>query len=881
MMDVITTHINADFDSLASMLAAKKLYPDAVLVFPGSQERSLRDFFIHSTLYSFEVERIKNVDLQEVRRLILVDTRQISRIGKFSEVLSKPGLEIHIYDHHPPSSEDLHGSLEMISEVGATVTLLLDILEKRGIEITPDEATVMMLGIYEDTGNLTFSSTKEEDFKAAGYLVRKGANLSILSNVITKELTAEQIFLLNDLIQSATRYSFHGIDVVIAQASVDRYVGDIAVLVHKLKDMENLDVLFVLVRMEDRVYLIGRSRLEEVNVSEVAAEFGGGGHPTAASATVKGMALVEAHDRLIKVLKEMVRPKKAATDAMVYPVKTIEPERTLEEAGEILTRYNLDILPVLQDEKVIGLISREVVERAEYHGLKSSLVKEYMTTEFSVVSPDTPFSRVQALIIGQNQSLLPVVEKDRLVGAISAGDVMRVLQEEMMKSEKGVSVFESQPLYGRKKVISKLMKERFPERIHNLLMEFGRVGDVLGYAVYGVGGFVRDLLLRVENFDVDIVVEGDGIRFAEALEKKVPCRIRTHRKFGTAIILFPDGLKVDVATARWEVYDSPAALPTVESASIKMDLYRRDFTVNTLAIQLNPKAFGELIDFFGGVKDVKEKTIRVLHNLSFVEDPTRVFRAIRFEQRFGFQIGKHTQNLMRNAVKVGFLERLSGGRVLSELILILQEEDPLPALKRMRDFNLFHFLHPGLKFDEQAEALCEQIHDVIAWFDLLFLEQRYERWLIYFYGLMDLIKEGEREELCQRLAMNDRLRKRVKEGKLQADQVLLQIFSWINTDRRPKRSEIYDVLDPLSIESKLFMMAKTTQVATRRYISLYFTQLKDTKPILRGTDLIQMGMKSGPSIKKALSGLLKARLDEQVITRQDEMEYISRAQGME
>ena len=742
-MEVITTHINADFDSLASMLAAKKLYPNAVLVFPGSQERSLRDFFIHSTLYAFEVERIKNIDLQEVKRLILVDTRQISRIGKFSEILSKPGLEIHIYDHHPPSSEDLHGSLEVISEVGATVTLLLELLQKRGIEITPDEATVMMLGIYEDTGNLTFPSTKEEDFKAAGYLVRKGANLSILSNVITKELTAEQVFLLNDLIQSATRYSFHGIDVVIAQASVDRYIGDIAVLVHKLKDMENLDVLFVLVRMEDRIYLIGRSRLEEVNVSEIASEFGGGGHPTAASATVKGMTLIEAHDRLVKTLKEMVRPKRVARDVMVYPVKTIEPERTLEEAGEILTRYNLNILPVLQDEKVIGLISKQVVEKAVHHGLKESLVKEYMTTEFSVVSPDTPFSRVQALIIGQNQSLLPVIEKDRLVGTISVGDVMRILQEEMMKSEKGVSVFESQPLYARKKMISKLMKERFPERIHNLLMEFGRVGDELGYSVYAVGGFVRDLLLRVENFDVDIVVEGDGIRLAEEFEKKFPCRIRTHKKFGTAIILFPDGLKVDVATARWEVYDSPAALPTVESGSIKMDLYRRDFTINTLAIQLNPKAFGELIDFFGGVKDIKEKVIRVLHNLSFVEDPTRVFRAIRFEQRFGFQIGKHTQNLMKNAVKMGFLERLSGGRVLSELILILQEENPLPALKRMRDFNLFHFLHPHLKFDEEVEILFEQIHHVISWFDLLFLEERYERWLIYFYGLIDFLKEGE------------------------------------------------------------------------------------------------------------------------------------------
>jgi tRNA nucleotidyltransferase (CCA-adding enzyme) len=367
---------------------------------------------------------------------------------------------------------------------------------------------------------------------------------------------------------------------------------------------------------------------------------------------------------------------------------------------------------------------------------------------------------------------------------------------------------------------------------------------------------------------------------AEEFEKKFPCRIRTHRKFGTAIILFSDGLKIDVATARLEVYDSPAALPTVERGSIKMDLYRRDFTINTLAIQLNPKAFGELVDFFGGMKDIKERVIRVLHNLSFVEDPTRIFRAIRFEQRLGFQIGKHTQNLMKNAVKTGFMDRLSGGRVLSELILILQEENPTPALKRMGDFHLFHFLHPHIKFDEEVEVLFEQIHHVIAWFDLLFLEEQYERWLIYFYGLIDFLKEGEIDALCRRLAMNDKLLKKVTDGKRQADQALLHIFSWIREDRHPKRSEIYAVLDPLSTEETLFMMAKTTQMETRRYISLYFTQLKDTKPLLRGADLIRMGIKPGPSIKKTLADLLKARLDEQVMTRQDEMEYISKAQGM-
>ncbi len=879
-MEVITTHTNADFDSLASMLAAKKLYPNAVIVFPGSQERNLREFFIHSTLYAFEVERVKNIDLQEIKKLILVDTRQLSRIGKFSEIIKRPELEIHIYDHHPPSSEDIHGKVEVIAEVGSTVTILVGILQEKGIEISGDEATIMLLGIYEDTGNLTFPSAKEEDFRAAGYLVRKGANFNILSNIITKELTSEQIFLLNELIQSATRYNIQGIEIVIAQAYVERYVGDIAILVHKLKDMENLDVLFVLVHMEDRIYLIGRSRLEEVNVSEIASEFGGGGHPTAASATIKGMTLIEAHDRLLNLLKEMVRPKKVAKDIMVFPVKTIEPERTIEEAREIMNRYNLNILPVCQGEKVIGLISKEVVERAIHHGLKDSSIKEYMSTEFSVVSPDTPFSRIQELIIGQNQHLLPVVQKDRLIGIISLGDVMRGIQEEMLKSWKRISLFESQPLYGKKKVISKLMEERFPKRIYQLLMEFGKVGDELGYSVYAVGGFVRDLLMRVENFDIDIVVEGDGILFAEKFEKRFPCRIRTHRKFGTAIILFSDGLKVDIATARLEVYESPGALPTVEKGSIKMDLYRRDFTINTLAIHLNPKSFGELIDFFGGVKDIKEKVIRVLHNLSFVEDPTRVFRAIRFEQRFKFQIGKQTQNLMRNAVKMGFMDRLSGGRLFSELILILQEENPLPALRRMNDFNLFQLLHPNLKFDEEKINLFEQIQHVISWFDLLFLEEKYDRWLIYFYGLIDSLKEEGVIEICQRLDMVGKFKIRVMEGKRQAEKTLLKIFSWIEAGIEPRRSEIYELLNPIPTEVKLFMMAKTTQNLTRKYISLYFTQLKDTKPILRGADLVKMGIKPGPGIKRRLNDLLKARLDEQVITRQDEIDYLLKAYGV-
>ena len=166
-----------------------------------------------------------------------------------------------------------------------------------------------------------------------------------------------------------------------------------------------------------------------------------------------------------------------------------------------------------------------------------------------------------------------------------------------------------------------------------------------------------------------------------------------HKKFGTATLIFPQGYRLDVATARLEYYDHPAALPRVEHSSIKLDLYRRDFTVNTLAIHLQPDHFGELIDFFGAQRDIKERVIRVLHNLSFVEDPTRIFRALRFEQRIGFQIAKHTQMLMENAVRMELFGRLSGRRLFRELVLCLSEEKPLAVIKRLGDYGLLKFFH--------------------------------------------------------------------------------------------------------------------------------------------------------------------------------------------
>ena len=252
-LEVITTHLNADFDAMASMVAARKLYPDALMVFPGSQERTLRDFFIRSSFYFVDFTRIKQVPLEEVRRLILVDTRQRSRIGRFAEVAQNGEVDIHIYDHHPDSAEDVHGSLEVVEPTGSTTAILTRIIRERGLSLSPQEATVMALGIFEDTGSFTFSSTTPEDLEAAAFLLRQGADLNLVAEIITRDLESEQVFLLNDLLEHSTTFHVGGVEVVIARTTTRDYVADFAVVVHRLMDMENLQVVFALAQMEDRV----------------------------------------------------------------------------------------------------------------------------------------------------------------------------------------------------------------------------------------------------------------------------------------------------------------------------------------------------------------------------------------------------------------------------------------------------------------------------------------------------------------------------------------------------------------------------------------------------------------------------------------------------
>jgi tRNA nucleotidyltransferase (CCA-adding enzyme) len=872
---IITTHVNADFDALASMLAAQKLYPGAIVVFPGSQEKNLRDFFIQSMVYLFNMADVKDIDFSDINRLVLVDTRQRSRIGTLSNLLEKPGIEIHIYDHHPSTGNDVKGHYQVIEQTGATVTILAEILAERDVYITPEEATIMALGIYEDTGSFTFTSTTERDFRAAALLLSKGANLNTVSDLTSREISPEQVGLLNDMIQAATHYYISGIEVVVTNVTTDDYVPDFAYLVHKLVKMQNLDAIFAISCMGNKIYVVARSRVPEVDAGAILTGLGGGGHSSAAAATLKEKTLAQTEHQLVDMIYRHIRQGRQAKDLMSAPPITVDADVSCREAGNLLNRYNINALLVTGEVEgktaLLGFITRQVVEKALYHLLDQVPVGDYMNTEIVSVGPDSDLSEMQEKIIGNKQRILPVMDHDAIAGVVTRTDLLNILVRQSQRGAGGATDFEKSAVHARTRNINRFIKERLPERLFKILKSVGEAADEIGCGAYVVGGIIRDLFLYRMNEDIDIVIEGDGIDFAKKYAKQVGARVHPHEKFGTAVIIFPDGFKIDVASARMEYYKFPAALPIVEMSSIKLDLFRRDFTVNTLAVQLNAAKFGILIDFFSAQKDLKEKVIRVLHNLSFVEDPTRVFRAIRFEQRFGFTIGKPTSGLIENAVKMDFFTRLSGRRVFSELRQILEEENPTQAIIRLHDYDLLNVIHPSITLDNDLISRFNSAKKVLSWLDLLFLEESYMKWAVYFLSLISNCEKDISDEICTRFELAPRFRNLFCKERFEAERCLF----WLERNAPVTNGTLYGRLSGFKTELILYMMAATRHEHIKKAVSHYFTQLRHVKISVTGKDLKNLGLTPGPVYREILDAVRDAKLNGMLKTRNDELVFVN------
>jgi tRNA nucleotidyltransferase (CCA-adding enzyme) len=870
-MELISTHIGADFDAFASAVAARRIHPQARLFFPGSREESVRRMLEEEPLELAEL-RQREVDPAALTRVILCDVRQRDRIGVVGEWLAaRPEIELWAYDHHPAAADDLAVAGGRVDPAaGSTSTLLAEELERRALAVDPREATFLLAGIYEDTGSLTFSTAGARDLEAAAWLLRQGGDLATVRRHAVRHLDATHLEVLYRLANALTVHRVHGHRVGLSAIELPGYVDELAPLVNRCLEIFALPLLFALFDEGDRVTVIGRGDLPVLDLGRALSELGGGGHPTAGSARLKGATLVEVRERLLAVLDRALPPAARAADLMTAPPYLLPPGTTVAAAKGELNARRINAAPVggsgVEEGRVVGAVTRQTLDGALQHGLGDRPVETVMDLDLEWVDPAAPAEEVGERMLSRHPRFILVGDprEGRPLGIVTRMQVLRHLHGRLSELEARIDRRSAQERETHEPV-GHLLK-RLPAPLRERIERIAQVARRLRQPVYLVGGFARDLLLGRENRDLDLVAIGDGPGFARQLAEELGARVRVHAAFLTAAVVEPSGFEIDVATARSELYRAPAALPEVQTSALRQDLYRRDFTINTLAIRLGPEEAPELIDYFGGRRDLAERTLRVLHSLSFIDDPTRAFRAVRLSLRLGFRIAPETLRLISVALAEGAFARLSGARLRDELALLLGDPGlAVRGVERLAELGLLAVLHPALA-DLATPAISDRLRERLQearaahdWYRLEGLrEPPVAAWRLFLLALSADLGEADRVALADRLLLAGEDRRLLTgfQGRLQAARRVL--------DRSGGESlaphEVEEALAPLAGEELLLLLALEDETG-RAWIRRDLTALRGLALAIRGADLVAAGVPPGPRIGQALDAARRARLD--------------------
>jgi tRNA nucleotidyltransferase (CCA-adding enzyme) len=881
-MRLILTHEQADFDAIASLLGAYLLDEQAVPVLPRRVNRNVRAFL---TLYGTELPFLEQRDLptRAIEGVTLVDTQSLTRVKGMSRK-----TRVQVVDHHT-SRDDLPKEWQvMIEPTGATTTLFTEWIQERGLGLTLVQATLLLIGIYEDTGSLTYVGTTPRDVRAAAYLLEQGASLRLAADYLKHTLSPAQRMLYDVLLANTEIHSIAGQIIALASADVQGLEEEISTIAHKLRDFLDPNALILLVTTRAGIQLIARSTSDRVNVADIAAHFGGGGHERAAAGLIRERTLEDVKAELLNILPRYVRPAITVAEIMSRGPQVLRPDTPAEEAARLMQRHGHEGYPVVDGQKVVGLLTRRAVDRAQAHRLNLPAASLMEAGEV-IIHPEDSIDTLQQVMTESGWGQVPVVDRQtgEIIGIVTRTDLLKTLAPEPR-------------VPGRHNFADRLDKF-LPSTRLGLLKLVAEIADELQAALYVVGGFVRDLLLERPSLDFDLVVEGDAIALAKTLAKRYGGRVTSHARFGTAKWhiepIIPHLLQrlqaegrlpssasaevgehqtaqvndlprsLDLISARTEFYTHPTALPTVERGSIKLDLHRRDFTINTLALRLDGHHYGELHDYWGGWSDLNQGIVRVLHSLSFVDDPTRILRAVRFEQRFGFHIEARTMQLLREARSL--LDRVSGDRIRHELDAILDEENAHLMLARLHELDLLSAIHPDLTWDDwlgEKIRLLTQVSPEKEWgLKPSFRRVPLKRALGY---VLMLIRYPRKK--AQSIA------KRLKLPRLLNQPIFAACEIWPDLPRLQQvaPSEFTFRLDVIPPLARYALYLAVDEEAMRQRLLTYVIQWQHVAPRTTGDNLRELGVPPGPQYRQILDALRAAWLDGEITNPDQERQRL-------
>jgi tRNA nucleotidyltransferase (CCA-adding enzyme) len=842
--EVIATHGSTDFDAFAAMLAARHLYPGAVVAV-GALNRNVRDFYrLHADELDFVVDAHR-LELDAVERLVVVETSSASRLGELEPVALDPAVDKVLFDHHGDSGlpEWVDPDAAVLSADGALTTTLVGILAERELSPTPLEATAFALGIHEDTGSLTYPTTTQRDADALAWCLRHGARQDLVTSFLHLPLSAGERDLLNRLVDALEPVDAAGEEVLVASLAWPEYVEGVSNLAHKIVDLTDARALVLLVEMDERVFAVVRSRTDAVDAAAVAAALGGGGHAQAASAIAR-TSLTDAKGRVLRALVEHATAEVLrARDVMSSPARSVGLGTDVRAAMALCQRHGQSGVFVVDEGRVVGAVAREDLDKAVGHGLGHAPVRGIMSGRVVTAAEDATLPELQMLVTSAQDGRVAILCDGELVGVVARADLLRAL-EGARPAEHGA--------------VETLADELATvESLHPLVDAVASLGD-RAEGVYLVGGTVRDIVLGEESFDVDIAIEGDAIEFARSLAVALGGRATPHERFGAAVVTYLERERVDVVTTRTELYDAPAALPTVERATLREDLFRRDFTINAMAVSLKPADFGRLVDPFGGRADLEAGVLRVLHNLSFIDDPTRIFRGIRYEARYGFRFEEHTARLARGCIDMGLVGDLSSARLRDELVTLLEDPGAAAGIRRLGELGADHAVHPRLRADEEAVELFER---ELALRDELGVDV--PAWRI---GLAVLGRDLTPEETYDWL---ERLKVRRRDGNLIAGAIALagRIAERLR-DEELAPADVTALADAFAPDAPLLALA----LHDRPELRDYFTRLREVRLEIGGAELAELGIEESPRVGEILRELRRRKLNGELDGRESELE---------
>jgi len=874
-MKLILTHEQADFDALASLLGAHLLDQDAYAVLPRNINRNAQKF-IHRHQAELGMTHYNNLPRELISQITLVDTQSLITFkGLHSET------EIFVIDHHP-RKEGVNPEWQIdISFTGACTTLIVEKIRDNGIKLTSLQATMLLMGIYEDTGSLSYSTTTPRDLVAAAYLLEQEADLRTISEYLNPPLSNAQQQLYDRLIQGIESQRIENQTIITAKANGMDISDEISSVAHKMRDFLDPDALLLLVSTKQGVRLVARATTDAVDVSKVASLFGGGGHARAASALIRseGKRKPEDYEELLdKTYQEMlvnlpkfVRPILSVRHIMSKNPLILTPDTPVDEVARLMQRYGFEGYPVVDNGSVVGLLNRRVVDRAINHKMSLS-ASSLMDAGNISVSPNDSLDHLQKLMASSGWGQIPVVDPQ-------SGDIIGIVtRTDLIKTKS------PQKLQPSQSNMAKRLTQAIPPARLALLQAIAKEAERKNIPIYIVGGFVRDLLLNRPSLDFDIVTEGDAIYFVRTLVKKFGGRSISHNRFGTAKWYLADELEtiatklnaeknlhpnelpnhLDLITARTEFYEKPSALPTVESSSIKMDLHRRDFTINTLALRLDGDHFGKIFDYWGGLADLENKQIRVLHALSFVDDPTRLLRAVRFEQRFGFMIEDRTLALMQESLPL--VNQITGSRLRHEFELILTEPMAAKMMERLNYLGILKAIHRNLPWTKEIAQDIENVNmlevpsgwSVPVQVEKLTLKQALR--IIYWLWGLD---EGQLSKVAIHLRINAKLVNLVKlSTSLKADVEGVCSMS---------PSQVYHRLENIPEIAIFAVFFSNISDAAKNCLSQYVNHYSKVRPQSTGETLRKRGLPPSEKYGEILGTLRDAWLDGKISSHAEEL----------